>query len=112
MVCPLLYFDVAEVDFGRVALGYSITKDIHLINPSTVAVFYEVDIPRDGTRPAIRCEEFTTYRGERHAFGNVKELEFYPKVGVAEPKQTVSLAVYEKKKLFEMLLFGYCCWVV
>lgn len=93
MICPLLSFDVTELDFGCVALGFPVTKEIHLINTSTVPIYYDIEVCGDGQHPAIKCEDLARLPDKVYTVVDIKELEFYPKGGVAEPKQTVTLTV-------------------
>lgn len=111
MICPLLSFDVADVDFGCVALGFSVTKEIHLINTSTVAINYKVEVSGDGQHPAIKCEDLNRLPDKVHSLCNIKELEFYPKRGVAEPKETIALKVKKKNVLSAALCQFFICAV-
>lgn len=75
------------------ALGFSVTKEIHLINTSTVPIYYDVEVCGDGQNPAIRCEDLARLPDKVYTVVDIKELEFHPEGGVAEPKQTVTLTV-------------------
>lgn len=93
VICPLLSFDQSEVDFGCVALGFSASKQVHLINTSTVPIYYEIDIPRDGEHPAIKCEELAKIQDRVFSFVHIKEFECCPQKGTVEAEQTVTLNV-------------------
>lgn len=90
--CPLLDFQETELNFGVVALGFSVTKEIDLINKSVVSINYEVHI-RDGKNPAIKAEDLTTLGNQVGCLNNVKEFECYPKHGTAGPEENIRLKV-------------------
>lgn len=78
-------------------VGFSVTKEIHLINTSVVAIYYDIEVQQDGEYPAIKCDDLAKLPDKVHTLYNIKEFEFSPKGGVAEPNQTVTVTV---KKCF------------
>ncbi|KAK9687661.1 hypothetical protein QE152_g36095 [Popillia japonica] len=84
IVCPLLSFDIKEVNFGKVTLGYPVTTSLNLINTTQVPIKYVAKFLEDGIEPAISCIEYAS-RADKPIIYAPKELSFEPEKYTVSP---------------------------
>lgn len=85
---------------SRELVGIPTKREIHLINPSIVAIYYEIEIPHDGDLPALTCEDFANLTEKVNPVANIKEFEFSPSCGTAQSQETVTLEVIMLFKIY------------
>ncbi|GJQ69846.1 hypothetical protein Trydic_g22394 [Trypoxylus dichotomus] len=87
IVCPLLNFNVTEVNFGKVTLGYPVSTYINLTNTTQVPIEYVATFPEDGEVPALSCSDYAQ-QSIKPMIIAPKELSFQPENFTVSPNFT------------------------
>ncbi|KAK9888676.1 hypothetical protein WA026_000906 [Henosepilachna vigintioctopunctata] len=93
IICPLLTYDVEEINFGVVAFGFAVEKEISMNNSTEVPIEFKISILNDGVDEAITWVNFSMNHDENLVSSTPKEFNIHPDEATVAGNSSITIRI-------------------
>ncbi|XP_044750410.1 hydrocephalus-inducing protein homolog [Coccinella septempunctata] len=93
VVCPLLSYNIQAIDFGIVAFGFAVEKEISIQNTTEVPIEFRICVLNDGAYEAITWVNFSRSHDASTVSKMPKEFSIYPDEATVAGNSAINIKI-------------------
>ncbi|KAF5288916.1 hypothetical protein FQA39_LY03795 [Lamprigera yunnana] len=91
VICPYLSFDITNIDYGIVPIGFPARQKVMFVNSSMVPIDYKCFVYADGDVPSVTCKEYAYLPVKCGLPNRPREFDYSQRTGSVAANSSLSI---------------------